>query len=561
MKINNLTTYPNLIDATITNSDKWTTVSNIETYNSSVLGTVSKFKFTTTDTLSGTYKQSITLDPSKNYTISLILQGSELIDTDSRVDIVYNDARGNEQTLVTFGTLFNCSLPFIFNFTGVSRMDNLHLKCKTTHTIYAYNLQLQLGTLDSEYVLEAADKQAVQDSWNNITKSLNSLVTNNTNLQTGISLDTINSLIDSVHPLYSAYSDDTVVSSGVIPYTYAYTGNSALSTLVCDINLGVLNDGASHTLFYGNNMLLLGNSMSSNDSANVFKETNNNNLASSFFSTSDWGSSQHSSTFNDIYNINTISYQGSSGWEHLRASVPFVASGNNQEYTWFFTLGFSTGISYLSGWDYIPVSFDSVTGSDTSKVVLKINKDTQCISKPLDLSIITDRITNQITEVSNTIYEANLSKQWTNIQKVYNNLITYVPSALSYPSITNDYNTLQEKVSAFTSFDYNQYNTLLTYISNFEVNLELVRNRCSMYYILQEAINKGQVATLSITVDTDTTKTLKVTYQYYQSNSASIISALDDLTHKIAMTIEIETGVAQTVIQELYYRNGNIVSI
>lgn len=462
MQINDQNRFPNLLPG-ITNS-AWADsgkVSQNDYYsnNNKYKATNYFFLLNKDNTTLGNLTQTLTLDPTKYYTLSMNIRSNKgITDDTSMVKVLYDNDTQQGLELVTFGNFYLCNMSYIFNFTGKRTIKNLRFQYvgDNTNDVFVADVKLQQGQLDGQYVISPQDKQTYKAKLDNINSHWNTLFANNQLVNT-MYTDTTN-VYKHLTSLPSAYT------TNMYPYRYAITctdwsklpkadpvpGGYNLTLNFCN---GAITDGVKVTYLLGNISLLVGDKDSKDHTYDVYQQngTNYNNYSDIHqYAYQTYLKASISKTYNYFNMMNTITWTGGSGYEYQNyySTVP---EGTPFTFKFTFVPDVKETFQYSGNtYDIYPgngrVCFDNTNiKPNNDSPVLNWTRDSLPCGEQLDLDNMYSKLMLLLNNFVNLIQVNQLKATKDQLSGIHGNiqsaLSTYSPYGLNLSKLTDTVNT------------------------------------------------------------------------------------------------------------------------
>lgn len=462
MQINDVTRFPNLLPD-ITNSawadsgkvsqnDYYSNINNYQATN--------YFFLLNNDNITlGNLTQTLTLDPTKYYTLSMNIRSDKGITDDvSMVKVLYDNDTQQGLELVTFGNFYLCNMSYIFNFTGKRTIKNLRFQYvgDNSNNVFVADVKLQQGQLDGQYVISPQDKQTYKAKLDNINSHWNTLFANNQLVNT-MYTDTTN-VYKHLTSLPSAYT------TNMYPYRYSITCTdwSTLPkadpvpggyNLTLNFHNGSITDNVKITYLLGNISLLVGDKDSKDHTYDVYQQngTNYNNWSDiNQYAYQTYRNATISNTYNYFNMMNTITWTGGGGYEYQNCYSTFP-EGTPFTFKFTFVPDVNETFQYSGNtYDIFPgngyvSNGNNVVNPNSNSPVLNWTRDSLPCGEQLDLDSMYSKLMLLLNNFVNLTQVNQLKATKDKLSGIYSNiqaaLPTYSPYGLNLSSLTDNVNT------------------------------------------------------------------------------------------------------------------------
>lgn len=462
MQINDVTRFPNLLPD-ITNS-AWAdsgkvSQKNYYSSNNNYQATNHFFLLNNDNITLGNLTQTLTLDTTKYYTLSMNIRSDKgITDDTSMVKVLYDNDTQQGLELVTFGNFYLCNMSYIFNFTGKRTIKNLRFQYvgDNSNNVFVANVKLQQGQLDGQYVISPQDKQTYKAKLDNINSHWNTLFANNQLVNT-MYTDTTN-VYKHLTSLPSAYT------TNMYPYRYSITCTdwSTLPkadpvpggyNLTLNFANGSITDGVKITYLLGNISLLVGDKDSKDHTYDVYQQngTNYNNYSDiNQYAYQTYVNATISKTYNYFNMMNTITWTGGGGYEYMNYYSTFP-EGTPFTFKFTFVPDVNETFQYSGNtYDIFPGNGyvgngNNMVDPNSNSPVLNWTRDSLPCGEQLDLDSMYSKLMLLLNNFVNLIQVNQLKATKDKLSGIYSNiqaaLPTYSPYGLNLSTLTNTVNT------------------------------------------------------------------------------------------------------------------------
>lgn len=462
MQINDVTRFPNILpdinnsawadSGKVSQNDYYSNINNYQATN--------YFFLLNNDNITlGNLTQTLTLDPTKYYTLSMNIRSDKGITDDiSMVKVLYDNDTQQGLELVTFGNFYLCNMSYIFNFTGKRTIKNLRFQYvgDNSNNVFVADVKLQQGQLDGQYVISPQDKQTYKAKLDNINSHWNTLFANNQLVNT-MYTDTTN-VYKHLTSLPSAYT------TNMYPYRYSITCTdwSTLPkadpvpggyNLTLNFHNGSITDNVKITYLLGNISLLVGDKDSKDHTYDVYQQngTNYNNWSDIYqYAYQTYRNATISNTYNYFNMMNTITWTGGGGHEYQNYYSAFP-EGTPFTFKFTFVPDVNETFQYSGNtYDIFPgngyvSNGNNVVNPNSNSPVLNWTRDSLPCGEQLDLDSMYSKLMLLLNNFVNLIQVNQLKSTKDQLSGVYNNiqaaLPTYSPYGLNLSSLSDNVNT------------------------------------------------------------------------------------------------------------------------
>ena len=462
MQINDVTRFPNLLPD-ITNS-AWADSGKVSqkdyhSSNNNYQATKYFFLLNNDNITLGNLTQTLTLDPTKYYTLSMNIRSDKgITDDTSMVKVLYDNDTQQGLELVTFGNFYLCNMSYIFNFTGKRTIKNLRFQYvgDNSNNVFVADVKLQQGQLDGQYVISPQDKQTYKAKLDNINSHWNTLFANNQLVNT-MYTDTTN-VYKHLTSLPSAYT------TNMYPYRYAIECSdwSTLPkadpvpggyNLTLNFANGSITDGVKITYLLGNISLLVGDKDSKDHTYDVYQQngTNYNNYSDiNQYAYQTYLNATISKTYNYFNMMNTITWTGGGGYEYMNYYSTFP-EGTPFTFKFTFVPDVNETFQYSGNtYDIFPgngyvSNGNNIVDPNSNSPVLNWTRDSLPCGEQLDLDSMYSKLMLLLNNFVNLIQVNQLKATKDKLSGIYSNiqaaLPTYSPYGLNLSTLTDTVNT------------------------------------------------------------------------------------------------------------------------
>lgn len=462
MQINDVTRFPNLLPD-ITNS-AWADSGKVSqkdyhSSNNNYQATKYFFLLNNDNITLGNLTQTLTLDPTKYYTLSMNIRSDKgITDDTSMVKVLYDNDTQQGLELVTFGNFYLCNMSYIFNFTGKRTIKNLRFQYvgDNSNNVFVADVKLQQGQLDGQYVISPQDKQTYKAKLDNINSHWNTLFANNQLVNT-MYTDTTN-VYKHLTSLPSAYT------TNMYPYRYAIECSdwSTLPkadpvpggyNLTLNFANGSITDGVKITYLLGNISLLVGDKDSKDHTYDVYQQngTNYNNYSDiNQYAYQTYVNATISKTYNYFNMMNTITWTGGGGYEYMNYYSTFP-EGTPFTFKFTFVPDVNETFQYSGNtYDIFPgngyvSNGNNIVDPNSNSPVLNWTRDSLPCGEQLDLDSMYSKLMLLLNNFVNLIQVNQLKATKDKLSGIYSNiqaaLPTYSPYGLNLSTLTDTVNT------------------------------------------------------------------------------------------------------------------------
>ena len=462
MQINDVTRFPNLLPD-ITNS-AWADSGKVSqkdyhSSNNNYQATKYFFLLNNDNITLGNLTQTLTLDPTKYYTLSMNIRSDKgITDDTSMVKVFYDNDTQQGLELVTFGNFYLCNMSYIFNFTGKRTIKNLRFQYvgDNSNNVFVSDVKLQQGQLDGQYVISPQDKQTYKAKLDNINSHWNTLFANNQLVNT-MYTDTTN-VYKHLTSLPSAYT------TNMYPYRYAIECSdwSTLPkadpvpggyNLTLNFANGSITDGVKITYLLGNISLLVGDKDSKDHTYDVYQQngTNYNNYSDiNQYAYQTYLNATISKTYNYFNMMNTITWTGGGGYEYMNYYSTFP-EGTPFTFKFTFVPDVNETFQYSGNtYDIFPgngyvSNGNNIVDPNSNSPVLNWTRDSLPCGEQLDLDSMYSKLMLLLNNFVNLIQVNQLKATKDKLSGIYSNiqaaLPTYSPYGLNLSTLTDTVNT------------------------------------------------------------------------------------------------------------------------
>lgn len=462
MQINDVKRFPNLLPD-ITNS-AWADSGKVSqndyhSDNNNYQATNYFFLLNNDNNTLGNLTQTLTLDPTKYYTLSMNIRSDKgITDDTSMVKVLYDNETQQGLELVTFGNFYLCNMSYIFNFTGKRTIKNLRFQYAgdNSNNVFVADVKLQQGQLDGQYVISPQDKQTYKAKLDNINSHWNTLFANNQLVNT-MYTDTTN-VYKHLTSLPSAYT------TNMYPYRYSITCTdwSTLPkadpvpggyNLTLNFSNGSITEGVKITYLLGNISLLVGDKNSKDHTYDVYQQngTNYNNYSDIHqYAYQTYINATISKTYNYFNMMNTITWTGGGGYEYQNYYSTFP-EGTPFTFKFTFVPDVNETFQYSGNtYDIFPgngyvSNGNNIVDPNSNSPVLNWTRDSLPCGEQLDLDSMYSKLMLLLNNFVNLIQVNQLKSTKDQLSGIYNNiqaaLPTYSPYGLNLSSLSDNVNT------------------------------------------------------------------------------------------------------------------------
>ena len=215
---------------------------------------------------------------------------------------------------------------------------------------------MQQGALDTEYIVDVSDKATLVSKLNSLKLYISNVPSEDKQVHT---------LYDNATAFLGVLTSSlNTVSTKIYPYRYfiyphdnqAIVKNGDSNTLYINYLFGNVLDGVSYDILMVDCDIVVGNIHSEDNTYNLFRNNKSNyndyNDLNHYLPDSDTINARYSNSYNYYSRLNTLSWNGGGGYEHINENVTFP---NNLNPVFKFTYVPPVNITYSYGANGLPV--------------------------------------------------------------------------------------------------------------------------------------------------------------------------------------------------------------